>query len=196
MWLLTLMTTIGGIFWFSELRFHLPTPIPAGYQAVSTGTRIDLGRVFNDQPHKPVLIHFFNPACPCSRFNINVFAGLVHNYASRVNFAVVLVSPGNRYSASEFEARYGLHVQVITDTSLARRCGVYATPQAVVLDEHHQLYYRGNYNQSRYCTNEQTSYARLALDSVLMHSGRAQFETLATRSYGCSLSTCLNPAKP
>lgn len=41
--------------------------------------------------------------------------------------------------------------------------GVYGTPQAVIPDGEGRLYYRGNYNRSRFCPQEWTEYVRLTL---------------------------------
>lgn len=195
-WLMLLLTTVACLFWYNEWKYQLPTPVPAGYKAVPNGTKIDLADSVLNRHQRPVLVHFFNPSCPCSRFNVNVFAGLVRKYQSRVDFAVVLVTGNTAYNAADFESKYGLHVPVLHDQTLAGRCGVYSTPQAVVLDQNHRLYYRGNYNSSRYCINESTSFARIALDSVLTHVPAPFFDIAATRSYGCSLQSCAKPSNP
>jgi thioredoxin-related protein len=195
-WLLFLLTTVASVFWFNEWKFHLPTTIPKGYTAVYNGTKIELNDSILNHQHRPLLVHFFNPSCPCSRFNINVFAGLVQKYHLRVDFAVVLVTGNDLYNDADFESRYGLHVRILHDQTLAQRCGVYSTPQAVVLDKNHRLYYRGNYNSSRYCVNEATSFARIALDSVVNQVPAPSFDIAATRSYGCSLLSCSKPSKP
>lgn len=195
-WLLLLSATVAYLFWYNEWKYQLPTPVPSDYKAVCTGTTIALTDPTLKLHHRPVLIHFFNPSCPCSRFNISTLASLVQQYRSRVDFAVVLVTGNSTYSDHDFESRYGLHVPVLHDTTLARRCGVYSTPQAVILDQNNRLYYRGNYNSSRYCINETTSFARIALDSVLRHVPSPSFAIAATRSYGCSLVSCAKPTKP
>jgi hypothetical protein len=53
------------------------------------------------------------------------------------------------------------------DGSLAKRVGIYSSPQAVVVTAAGALYYRGNYNLARYCTDVRTEFARIALEHVL-----------------------------
>ena len=80
---------------------------------------------------------------------------------------------------------------VDADQSIARSVGVYATPQAVILDRWQRLVYRGNYNISRYCTARQTEFARLALESLLHDPAQpVRMPTVATTAYGCSLPPC------
>jgi hypothetical protein len=54
------------------------------------------------------------------------------------------------------------------------------------------LYYRGNYNKSRYCTDKKTEYARMALDALLNNNANIGFDQLAIKAYGCQLPKCKN----
>jgi len=187
-WLLALVAAVGSLFWYQDWVYQLPTPVPDTYIPVQTGTVVKVTPSVVAQPGKPVFLHFFNPACPCSRFNRPQFKALVKQFGQEVNFAVVVMSTRS-YSAEQIQQKLGLRVPVLTDSSLARACGVYATPQAVLLDSQHRLYYRGNYNRSRYCTDEQTSYAKQALIGLLTKS-RPVTDERALTSYGCSLPYC------
>ncbi len=188
LWLLVLVAAVGSLFWYQDWVYQLPTPVPDSYTPVRTGTVIKVASSAAMQPDKPVFLHFFNPVCPCSRFNQPQFKALVRQFGRQVNFAVVVMSP-RPYSAEQIQQKLGLRIPVLTDSLLARACGVYATPQAVLLDTQHRLYYRGNYNRSRYCTDEQTSYAKQALTALLTKSGRVTDERALT-AYGCSLPSC------
>jgi len=188
-WLVLLFSAVGALFWYNELVYHLPTPIPENYKAVNNGTVIKLNVALNANRGKPLFLHFFNPDCPCSRFNITNFKSLVKQYGSQVNFVVVVMN-NKRYTAKAIQDKFDLDIPVLFDASLAGACGVYSTPQAVLLDAQHTLYYRGNYNQSRYCTDEKTSYAKIALTGLLHDHSRLVFSPLALRAYGCSLPNC------
>jgi hypothetical protein len=96
----------------------------------------------------------------------------------------------NLYSAKQIRDKFDLNLPVIFDASLAASCGVYSTPQAVLLNKYHVLYYRGNYNSSRYCTDEKTSYAKIALEGLLHNHEKIFFNQLALRAYGCQLPQC------
>lgn len=188
-WLMLLFAAIGALFWYNELVYHLPTPIPENYKPVNNGTVIKLSKALNKDHGKPLFLHFFNPDCPCSRFNIAHFKLLAKQYGRQVNFVVVVVN-NKAYTAKAIQDKFDLNIPVLFDASLARACGVYSTPQAVILDTRHQLYYKGNYNQSRYCTDEKTSYAKIAIAGLLRDHARLVFSPLALRAYGCSLPDC------
>ena len=49
------------------------------------------------------------------------------------------------------------------------------------------LYYRGNYNRAKYCTDPRTSYAQKALDSLLADAPPPMMGVIATQAYGCQL---------
>src|ERR1700742_2123699 len=97
-WLLFLSAGIALLFWRSEWIYSLPTPIPANYKNVEPGALISLtaaqSRVLSAPAatKKPLFLHFFNPDCPCSRFNMPHFKSLVKLYGQQVNFAIVLMS--------------------------------------------------------------------------------------------------------
>jgi hypothetical protein len=188
-WLLLLCTGIVMLFWYNEWVYSLPTPVPGNYTAIPMGTRIDLPGFAPAGSGKPVFLHFFNPDCPCSKFNIEHVRSLIKQYGQRVDFKIVLVSSRN-YSETAVQERFNLNVPVLHDTALAALCGVYSTPQAVILDSRHTLYYRGNYNRSRYCTDKKTNYAQTTLDALLQHNYTTIFDALALKAYGCRLPGC------
>ncbi|GAB3903297.1 hypothetical protein GCM10028803_31490 [Larkinella knui] len=96
------------------------------------------------------------------------------------------------YSVQQIQEKLELNLPVMFDKSIAAVCGVYSTPQAVLLDSKNRLYYRGNYNRSRYCTDERTSYAKRALIGLLNKDANQVIDPLAVRAYGCSLPYCKN----
>ena len=188
--LLITFACIFSLFWYSEWRYSLPTPVPAQYHAVRAGEHIDISATFNAPKNKPVFLHFFNPDCPCSRFNVPHFKELAATYADQISFAVVVMTKDKDYTESYIREKYGLTVPVLFDTSLAGTCGVYSTPQAVLLTADRTLYYRGNYNRSRYCTDKKSNYAQTAIDSLLHNRQEPAFNQYALTAYGCSLPGC------
>lgn len=190
-WLTLLLAIIFGFFWYNQLRYSLPTPVPANYKSVRNGEKIVLRKNLQFNNDKPVFLHFFNPDCPCSRFNIDQFKSLVKSYQSQVNFAVVLMTT-KPYTAAEVQNRFGITVPIVADSTIAVSCGVYSTPQAVVLNNKKELYYRGNYNKSRYCTDKKTSYASIALTNILHKKTTLRLDQYALKAYGCTLPNCVN----
>jgi hypothetical protein len=188
-WLILLLFAVGAIFWYNELVYHLPTPVPENYKPISQGKFIKLNGTLEADRSKPLFLHFFNPDCPCSRFNISNFKSLAKQYGQQVNFVIVVMN-NKHYTAKEIQDKFDLNVPVLFDASIAASCGVYSTPQAALLDTGHKLYYRGNYNSSRYCTDEKTSYAKIALTGLLHDHAKLIFNQLALRAYGCRLPNC------
>jgi hypothetical protein len=189
MWLILLMSFVGCFFWYNEYTYALPTPVPVNYKNIKPGEYVSLQKelVFNN--NKPVFLHFFNPDCPCSKFNFKQFKTLVKSYQRTVNFAIVL-STAKPYTAQEIQQKFDIDIPVITDSTLAKKCGVYSTPQAVILKNAGELYFRGNYNKSRYCTDPKSDYAKIALDSLLNHKQVGRLDQYVLTAYGCSIENC------
>lgn len=192
-WLFVLAAGIGGIFWHAAWKYSLPTPVPQHYHDVARGTQVILPASAKGltAEKQPLFLHFFNPDCPCSRFNMPQFSSLVRQYGAQVCFAIVVMSPRKFTSAqlqSTFELPYP--IPVVCDSAIAAACGVYSTPQAVILGRDGRLFYRGNYNRSRYCADEETGFARQALDTLLQHRYSLTLSPLAYKAYGCQLPAC------
>lgn len=188
-WLMILFAGISALFWYNEWQYTLPTPIPSNYISIKNGQHIAVDKKLEFNNSKPLFLHFFNPDCPCSRFNITHFKQLVKQYGGQANFVVVLLTD-KYYTVKEVQNKFDLNVRVVVDPEIALKCGVYATPQAAIITNQHQLYYRGNYNRSRYCTNEKTEYAKTALQAMLQHQQTVVFNQFASQAYGCSLPNC------
>jgi len=174
---------IGAIFWYQELQYSLPTPIPANYQAIPVGQAVS---TVTSLPDGPLFLHFYNPDCPCSRFNANHLKSLIRTYQDSVQVFIVVPSAKAKKKAI---GEFGKDQQYIVDDGLkiASSYGVYATPQAVLVDREGKLFYRGNYNKSRYCTAKASNYAELALVALLNNQHPPVFDFYATQAYGCEL---------
>lgn len=189
-WLLVLSIIVGSFFWFNQLVYSLPTPVPANYKAIPAGAKVNLHLPVKRNAAKPTFLHFFNPDCPCSRFNIKEFKSLVNEYERELNFVVVMTSD-KPYTTEEVQKRFDISVPVIKDEGIAKSCGVYSTPQAVVLNVNNELFYRGNYNKSRYCMDEETRYAKQAVKNLLLNRN-TKLDAIAFKAYGCSAPNCTN----
>ena len=118
------------------------------------------------------------------------FKGLAKKYGNEISFAVVVITSDKDYTEEIIRKKYALTMPILFDTSLAVICGVYSTPQAVLLTANEQLYYRGNYNRSRYCTDKKSNYAQIAIDALLASKQEPAFNNYALTAYGCSLPNC------
>jgi hypothetical protein len=187
--LLVIFSGIAYIFWYTDWKYSLPTPVPTQYHPVETGAYVDLGGKLSIPGDKPVFLHFFNPDCPCSRFNIPYFKSLARKYGDKISFAIVVLN-NKDYTAKEVQNKFDINIPVSFDSTIAAACGVYSTPQAVLLDASRRLYYRGNYNKSRYCTDTRSNYAQMAIDSLFGNRYRPVFAGYALKAYGCQLPVC------
>lgn len=189
LWLCFLFAAISVLFWENEYKYSLPTPVPKNYHEIAMGTPIDLGKM-TAVKDKPVFIHFFNPDCPCSRFNVPHVSGLIKKYGDKIDFNIVVLNKEKNFTVAEIQQKFDAGVPVFFDEEIAEKCGVFATPQAVILDASQKLYYRGNYNKTRYCIDASSNYAQMAIDSLLNQNNNPSFDALALRTYGCSLPKC------
>lgn len=188
-WFALLFASIGFLFWQNEFKYSLPTPIPKNYHDIAMGSKINLSQCCPFD-NKPVFFHFFNPDCPCSRFNVPHVSDLIKKYGDRINFKIVVLNKHKTFTIEEIQQKFGARIPVYFDEGIAEKCGVISTPQAVLLDPSHNLYYRGNYNKTRYCTDAESNYAQMAIDSQLKQNNSPSFNALALRAYGCSLPNC------
>ncbi|HEY5746455.1 MAG TPA: TlpA disulfide reductase family protein [Chryseolinea sp.] len=182
------VSTIGWIFWEQEAKYVLPTPVPLQFKDVKFGASIDLS-AHHLSPGRIAMLHFFNPDCPCSRFNMMEFERIASKYRDRADVYVVIQS-SDEDDVERFRAKYDLKLPILLDTdgAISDRCGIYSTPQSVLLDKESKLYFKGNYNAARYCTRKETSFAEIAMDHLLKGETLPPWiATELTLPYGCTL---------
>jgi len=192
--LLTGFSIIGFMFWKYEVRYKAPTPIPPNYLDIKTGTKITLQQedgtpeapLFNGRNLRHTLLHFFDPSCTRARFNLKRFLALYRQYGQQLQFIVVIPDQVKISTAQTLLPR---EIEILTDgrQMLAKACGVYATPQAVIIDHEGRLYYRGNYDHSNFCTTPTQSHAGFALEKYLSKQPLPYMGYLAQTAYGCEL---------
>lgn len=183
--LLACFGCMGFLFWQQELQYVLPTPVPSNYSSIATNQQISLPPAF--PAGQAIYLHFFNPDCPCSRFNLKHFKSLTNEFSSKVKIYAVIPAYADVQQAGKMIDDDRISILQDVDDRLASACGVYSTPQAVVLDATHKLFFRGNYNKTRYCTLKESNYAEMALEALVRGEAPPVFNAFATQSYGCQL---------
>lgn len=187
-----LLTLVITVFWYQDWQYSLPTPRPQDLKQPALGMVMSVAEVLpgtaRRDPSRPLLLHFFNPNCPCSRFNLDHIRELTRRYGDRVSVVAVLEEDSPDRLKEGFR-KMGLPIEAVVDSNrtLATAMGVYSTPQAVILDARGALIFRGNYNSSRYCVDRRTEYARIALDAFLAGRPQPALEPAAVIAYGCPL---------
>ena len=190
-WLLLILAGISKLFWYHEWKYSLPTPVPENYHPLQVGEHVDVARKFNLATNKPLLIHFFNPECPCSRFNVPHFKSLVKKYSEEINFAVVIINKSRSYTGSEIQDKYDFTVQALFDQSIADSCGVFPPSKAVLLMAEVGFHYRATIIKG-YCINKNSNYAEMAIDSLLGLHSYPICSQCGVKAYGCRLPKCTN----
>jgi len=179
---------IGYLLWENELQYITPTELPNEYVKVKVMDKVNLEEAFGDSNGKPFFIHYYNPYCPCSKFNYAYYKSLTDKYENDFNLFLV-IREMDRDVIDELKENIQTQVTLIIDKGgeIAKQTGVYSTPQAVLLTTDYTLYYRGNYSRTRYCTTKSYNYAEMAIDSLLAGKKAPDFGDFAITSYGCSL---------
>lgn len=186
---------IAVLFWQQEIQYALPTPKPTSLKTIYNGQKINLSFIgINHDEQKPKLFHFFNPDCPCSRFNLAHVKSLIRKHKNEFEFYAIIPAYADLQKAKNFLEDLPITiVQDNTQQSITKDFGVYATPQAVLLTKNSTVFYKGNYNKSRYCTQKDSNYAAQAMQALLAGKQPPVFNAFATTAYGCALPSSLNP---
>jgi hypothetical protein len=176
------------LLWNKELQYISPTKVPKNYVQVKVLDKVDLEGALGASNNKPFFLHYYNPYCPCSKFNYAYYKSLTDKYQDNFNLFLV-IREMDADVVDELKQNIKTKVTLIVDKGgeIAKQTGVYSTPQAVLLNPDHTLYYRGNYSRSTYCTTKSYNYAEMAMDSIIAGAEAPDLGYFATTSYGCSI---------
>ena len=189
---------VGFVFWDTQVKYLLPTPQPETVNRLTIGQEVPvsyLSLLKNQNNTQPVYLHFYNPDCPCTRFNLKEVKNIAFEYKNDLKFIVVAQS--KKYSEQlkqDIENLFLNDITVVLDSTgvIAEGFGVYSSPQFVLVDEANKVVYNGNYNVSRYCTKPASSFARMAVE-FLKSKDTTLFNEIKQGSelapYGCLLPT-------
>jgi hypothetical protein len=193
-----LLAFAGYTLWEQDWKWGLPTPRPLNLKQPAIGAPLELPEAVSSRwspsSGRPLFLHFFNPGCPCSRFNQDHVRDLIRAHQGRVTIVAVIEPEGGPVAASAVataERELGVPVLLDADGAIATRVGVYSSPQAVIVAPTGSLYYRGNSNLARYCTDAQTEFARIAIEHVLAGDPTYDAPVQARIAYGCPLPSTL-----
>lgn len=177
-------------FWYQDWVYALPTPRPEGLHQIAPGETVPIVAITGRHNlDRPLVFHVVNTDCPCSRFNRDHLRTLVRRFGGRVTFvALVQGADDPEVLRTSFES-WDIAVDVVADPGghLATMLGVYSTPQAVVVTSDGRLYFRGNYNSTRYCADRRTEFVRIAIEAVLAGRTLPAMPDDAMVAYGCPL---------
>ncbi len=186
-----LLIGMGYSFWYADWQYSLPTPKPEGLVQQPIGSRPELPAELAAYAHpgRPLVVNFASAQCACTEFNLDHVRKLQAEYGKSMDFVTVLETNAADTNAKAGFESMKVRMPVVYDQKgrVSEALGVYGTPQAAILDRAGKLFYRGNYNKSRYCADEATEYARIALDALAANQPAPAMPREATITYGCPL---------
>jgi hypothetical protein len=168
--------TVAAFWWFEfrNLRTFLPEQV-AMFQADQLGDLAAEARAPNTGSG-PVIMHFWDPACPCTRFTTPHLQDILATYAGRGLGLVVLVPEAGLKDAAR--ETFG----AMADVRVAGTLNPVSSPAAVLLDTRGELAYFGPYSTGAGCTTGAGSFVESVLDALDAGYNPRQVNTLAT---GC-----------
>jgi peroxiredoxin len=186
-------------FWRMEGQYLRPVPRPKGAADLQTGVISPVAMVWTDRGVVPlsrtksiVLLNFWNPTCPCSRFMEGHVRKLGDQYGKMGVQLVTVVECGKSQSDVEdalavWRGRDLPSFAVVADPNgrIARQYGVWAAPAAVIIDAKGRVQYVGAYNVARYCDSSKTAYASMALAAIVAGKKPPRAKTAF---YGCQVT--------
>lgn len=152
-----LSSTAYAFWWFEARDLRAFDTIPVDQAAFATpGTRVSLPALASaGDSSAPLVLHFWNPACSCNRFNNPHVRDIVATYrAQGVRFlTVVRAAPGADTPALLAQAREIFNTPALLESALPLDPDTLppATPAAAIINAQGQLDYSGPYSDSAFC---------------------------------------------
>lgn len=168
--------TVIAFWWFEfrNLRAFLPEEAVM-FRSEQLGH--DLALQLEGTPREgPLLVHFWDPGCPCARFATPHLREIMDRYqAQGVRF--VVLTPG---TVREEEARevFGADAEI----RMAGPLNPLSSPAAALLDTDGHLAYFGPYSEGAGCTAADGGFVETVLDQLQTGQNPRQINTLAV---GC-----------
>ena len=140
------------------------------------------------QKSKATAVLFVSAVCPVSNAYNERMMQIYKDYSARgVQFLFVNANsnePADKVAEHREEAGYPFPVYMDKNNSLADRLGAQMTPEALVLDSHGEVRYRGFIDDAKNPARVTNQGLRGALDAVLAGTRVLNPET---KSFGCTI---------
>ncbi len=167
---------IAFAFWWFELRWYRQVDFQYSDALFDSRTLLNDQSLLQGKDHRATVVHYFDPACPCTRFNTAHVQELMATYLPKgVAFVIKVPNEAARQLAHQ------TFKQVPIDVVAAKNAPV-ASPAALVLNPLGQPEYVGPYSPGAVCTSKTGDFVGLALDDVIQGKGFKQTINLAN---GC-----------
>lgn len=137
----------------------------------------------HNQPAATV-VHFYNPGCPCNKFNERHVRDLIAQYGRQGVRFIVMVSADLATDQEQAlqQARQVFNDPAVIDVQLAKEIRPPSSPAVAILDAQDQLAYFGPYSIGATCSVQNGAYVETTLDKLFHGIPTRQLNTLAV---GC-----------
>jgi hypothetical protein len=163
-WLLVATWLLGVVFafWWFELRWY--QQVTFEYHDAVFDSRTMMPDATMGASIKPdavaKVIHYFDPECPCTRFNTEHVLELMERYqASGVKFEVRVPNTAGLEKALKI---FSAPVQIVEYAAAP-----VASPAALVLDSAGLVHYIGPYSPGAVCSTRSGDFVSIVLDDLL-----------------------------
>ena len=161
---LWLAVVLCGFWWFQWRWYFLVDTQTVWFKGQGWVEASQSPDFIADGGNGPVVVHFYDPACPCSKFNTEHVLALIEEYQGRgVQFEVRVPSADVQAQARQL---FGVPVAVAAD---AQRPA--ASPSALVLNQAQAagrtVAYVGPYSAGAVCTGAEDDFVGLVLNRLL-----------------------------
>jgi len=194
-----LTATVCAFWWFEVRNLQRFDRATSGQTVFFDSTEImrelhgllSSGAALTGNLNQPVatVLHFWDPSCPCSRFNEAHVRELMTSYRRHgVQFTVV-ARAGTGLSEDEIARRasstFGHSVPLLQQSSASPAKVPPSSPATAIFDAGGQLAYFGPYSSGAMCLSGNGAFAEKVLDSLMLGDNPQQLNTLA---FGCFCS--------
>lgn len=203
-WFVILLVTVWSVstviaFWWFQFR-NIQSFDPQGinnqtvfFESGELGDRLEnlvVAASSHEESSKPIsVVHFWDPDCPCSRFNEVHFKKIISDYADKnVHFSIV-VSGSNetvRNQRKEQARKIFNHAavkKVHSDWSMQK--GPPSSPAVGVINRNGELVYFGPYSLGARCAPDENKFVETVLDGLDTSKKSATKKQLNTLAVGC-----------
>ncbi len=186
-----LLFTLVAFWWFQFKNIQSFSPSPTSEQRdyfKPSGLAQQLAQISqklddNTRPDQATVFHFWNPDCPCSRFNTAHVRAITRQYSTKGVRFIVIPHPGVNTNFNDLkeqaESNFGTTIHLIR----AGEVHLPSSPAAAVIGNDGQLAYFGPYSIGASCSATSGTFVEKTLDSILAGEHMRNINTAATGCY-------------
>lgn len=192
-----LLSTVVAFWWFQFRNIQVFDAEALTHQAVffqsgELGPRLEnLVKASYNKENKAAIsvIHFWDPGCPCSRFNEVHVKNIISTYAAKnVQFTIVVkgstAEVRNERMRLAQQVFQGFAVKEIRDDWPLQN-GPPSSPAVAVINRQGQLVYFGPYSLGARCAPDKGQFVETVLDTLDSKNNSASKKQLNTLAVGC-----------